>query len=158
MKSDGKPHMQSFSMKCLDEYQSDGLVYSVIEDAIYHKFCRCFPGGEGCILAKQNLPLRRHRDEFQYLKTEVINLGNLQDLLKFQSEAGLSCLKVHFEEGHRDATYKSKTIQNQLVQIIGDQILDGIPTNVKTAKYFAALADEATDIELQTQLTMTLLC
>ena len=41
MKSDGKPHMQSFLMKWLDDYQSDGLVYSVIE-LVYCKFCRIF--------------------------------------------------------------------------------------------------------------------
>ena len=55
-----------------------------------------------------------------------------------------------------NATYRSKTIQNQLIKIISDQILEGIIAKVKTAKFFAVSADEATDNGLQTQLTMTL--
>ena len=74
-----------------------------------------------------------------------INVGNFEELLKFQSEAGDTCLKLHFEEGHKNAIYKSKTIENQLVQIIGDQISDGIIANVKVAKFFVVSADEATD-------------
>ena len=53
-------------------------------------------------------------------------------------------------------TYDSKTIQNQLIQIMGDQILEGIIAKVQTAKFFAVSADEATDRGLQMQLTMTL--
>ena len=51
---------------------------------------------------------------------------------------------------------QSKTIQNQLIKIISDQILEGIITKAQTAKFFAVSADEATDRGLQTQLTMTL--
>ena len=39
---------------------------------------------------------------------------------------------------------------------MGDQILEGIIANVKMAKYFAVLADEATDRSLWSQLTVTL--
>ena len=39
---------------------------------------------------------------------------------------------------------------------MGDQILEGITANMKMAKYFAVLADEATDRSLQSQLTVTL--
>ena len=62
-----------------------------------------------------------------------------------------TCLRMHFEEGN-----KNKTIQNQLIQIMSNQILEGIITKVKTAKYFAVAADETTDHGNQTQLTMTL--
>ena len=39
---------------------------------------------------------------------------------------------------------------------MGDQIFEGIIANVKWAKYFAVLVDEATDRSLQSQLTVTL--
>ena len=39
---------------------------------------------------------------------------------------------------------------------MGDQILEGIIANGKMTKYFAVLADEATDRSLQSQLTVTL--
>ena len=84
------------------------------------------------------------------------NPGNFQELLKFRCESGDTNLKLHFEEGHKNATYRSKTIQNQLINIMSDQILEGIIAKVKAAKYFAVSADEATDKGLQTQLTMTL--
>ena len=63
---------------------------------------------------------------------------------------------VHiFESCHRSATYRSKIIQNELIQIIIDQILDGIIAKVKKAKFYAVAANEATDRGLQTQLTTT---
>ena len=108
------------------------------------------------LLAKQNLPLRGHRDDSQHLDMENNNPGNFQELLKFRCESGDTYLKLHFEEGHKNATYRSKTIQNQLINIMSDQILEGIIAKVKAAKYFAMSADEATDKGLQTQLTMTL--
>ena len=239
-KAGGKPHMHSFLLNWLDEYQVDGLVYSVKEDAAYCKYCRLFPGGErgllvetpfckwkdairefnahfwatqkdktrGChghklhtsamvratefirqiegktqainqvldakshlqvlknrevvksiaktvhFLAKQNLSLRSHRDDSQYYDVKGVNPGNFQELLKFQVEAGDTSLKLHFEEGQKNATYQSKTVQNELIHIMGDQILEGIIANVKMAKYFAVLADEATDRSLQSQLTV----
>ena len=107
-------------------------------------------------LAKQNLPLKAHRDDSQYYDAKGVNPGHLHQLLKFWVEAGDTSLKVHFESGQRNARYISKTIQNQLINILGDQILENIITNVKRAKYFAVAADEATDWSLQTQLTMTL--
>ena len=106
-------------------------------------------------LAKQNLPLRGLRDDCQYYDCKDINTGNFQELLKFQCESGDTCLKLHCEEGNKNATYQSKTIQNQLIKIISDQILEGIITKVQTAKFFAVSADEATDRGLKTQLTMT---
>ena len=107
-------------------------------------------------LAKQSLPIRGHRDDSQHLDKEGNNPGNFQELLKFCCESGDTVLQLHFEEGHKNATYHSKTIQNQLIKIISDQILEGIIAKVKTAKFFAVSADEATDKGLQTQLTMTL--
>ena len=91
----------------------------------------------------------------RYYDCKDINTGNFQELLKFRCESGDTCLKLHFEEGNKNATYRSKTIQNQLITIISDQILEGIITKVQTAKFFAVSADEATDRGLQTQLTMT---
>ena len=52
---------------------------------------------------------------------------------------------MHLEEGNKNVTYRNKTIQNQLIQIMSNQILEGIIAKVKTAKYFAVAADEATD-------------
>ena len=44
-------------------------------------------------LAKQNLPLRGHRDDCQYYDRKDINTGNFQELLKFHCESGDTCPK-----------------------------------------------------------------
>lgn len=57
MKSNGKPHMRSFSKNWLEEFGQDGLMYSVVEDAAYCKYCRLFPGGERGLLVEN--PFRK---------------------------------------------------------------------------------------------------
>ena len=81
---------------------------------------------------------------------------NFQELFEFRCEAGDKNLSVHFENCHRNALYRCKIIQNELIQIISDQILDGIIAKVKKAKFYVVAAYEATNRGLQTQLTTTL--
>ena len=45
----------------------------------------------------------------------------------------------------RNATYRSKTTQNQLIDICGELLSNTIVTEVKEAKFYSILADEATD-------------
>ena len=106
-------------------------------------------------LAKQGLPLKGHIDDLKNLE-ESMNWGNFQELLEFRCEAGDKNLSAHFESYHRNATYRNKIIQNELIQIISDHIMDGIIAKVKKAKFYAVAADEAIDRGLQTQLTTTL--
>ena len=105
-------------------------------------------------LTKQRLSLRVHRDDSKHLE-ESMNCGNFQELLEFRCEAGDKNLSAHFKCCHRNATYRSKIIENELIQIISNQILDGIIAKVKKAKFYAVAADKATDRDLQTQLTTT---
>ena len=143
MESDQLPINQVMSTKSQEQIKSNRQVVKSVAQTVH-------------FLAKQNLSLCGHRDDEQYYNKEGVNPGNFQELLKFQCESGDSCLRLHFEEGNKNVTYRSKTIQNQLIQIMGDQILEGIIAKVQTAKFFAVSADEATDRGLQTQLTMTL--
>ena len=59
-KAGGKPHMCSFLLNWLDEYQVDGLVHSVKEDVAYCKYCRLFPGGETGLLVET--PFHKWKD------------------------------------------------------------------------------------------------
>ena len=54
-------------------------------------------------------------------------------------------MKSHLETCSKNATYISKTIQNEIIKCCGDIILDDIITDVKKAKYFTIIADEAHD-------------
>ena len=105
--------------------------------------------------AKQGLPLRGQRDDSKHLE-ESMNYGNFQELLELRCEAGDKNLSVHFISCHRNATYRSKIIQNELIQIISDQILDGIIAKFKKSMLYGVAADEVTDRILQIQLTTTL--
>ena len=48
----GKPHMCSFNPNWLEEFKTDGLIYSVTEDGAYCKYCKLFPGGERGLLVE----------------------------------------------------------------------------------------------------------
>ena len=42
-------------------------------------------------------------------------------------------------------TYRSKTIQNEIIEICGEMITDVLVGEIKEAKFFSVLANEATD-------------
>ena len=79
-KTGGKPHMHSFLLNWLDEYQVDGLVYSVKEDAAYCKYCRLFPGGERGLLVETPFhkwkdairEFNAHFQQYRKIKQEVV--------------------------------------------------------------------------------------
>ena len=73
-----------------------------------------------------------------------MNCGNFQELLEFRSEAGDKNLSAHFERCHRNATYRSNIINNELIHIISDQTLDVIIAKVNKANFNVVAADEAT--------------
>ena len=70
------------------------------------------------LAGKQNLPLRGHRDDSQHYSST--NPGNFQALLNFRVDSGDTKLQHHFESAKKNATYRSKTVQNKLVKICGD--------------------------------------
>ena len=100
---------------------------------------------------KQNIPLRGHRDDERWLGSSSHNPGN------FRVESGDEVLKEHFRTCPRNATYRSKTIQNELIEIIGEQIREKILEEVKQARFFSILADEAAaDVSNEEQLSLVL--
>ena len=94
---------------------------------------------------RQNMALQGHRDNSQHYSSS--NPGNIQALLNFRVDAGDTKLQEHFESGNKNATYRSKTIQNKLIKICGDQIRGKIvgEINNSSCPIYSVLADEATD-------------
>ena len=90
-------------------------------------------------LTKQGLPLRGHREEF----SSSNNPGNFLALLKDRAITD-AVLKKHLEQpSARNCTYLSPRSQNDVIRVIGfDIIRASIITEVKKAKFFAVLADE----------------
>ena len=113
------------------------------------------------LCGKQNIPMRGHRDDGPLLPTcddtdDIVSTqeGNFRALLKFRIDAGDVTLEKHLSEGKSNATYISKTTQNELITAAGMEIRDAVLKRVSSAKYFTILADETTDISKTEQMSI----
>lgn len=109
---------------------------------------------------KQNIALRGHRDSGKLLneisgnESVVADEGNFRALLKFRIDSGDTTLQNHLETSNSNATYISKTVQNELIDVCKEIIQESIVKNVKKAKYFSILFDETTDVSHTSQLSL----
>ena len=118
---------------------------------------------------RQNISSRGHRDdggffhstndtkgkENQNQQTSVINDGNFRALLRFRIDAGDTQLQHHLETASANATYISKTVQNQIIDVCKLEIQEIILNRVKEAGFFAIIFDETTDISRKVQLSLS---
>jgi hypothetical protein len=74
------------------------------------------------LCGRQNISLRRHRDDSQHYLSDDVNPGNFIEILKY----GVSCtgqsLEEYFNSTPKNLTYKSKTTQNEIIDICDDLI------------------------------------
>ena len=104
---------------------------------------------------KQGIAFRGHRDDAKYLEDSETNPGNFQALLKFRMESGDDNLTHHFQTAQKSATYRSKTIQNELIQIIGGMLQQEIVKDVSSGMgVFSVNADEVQDVSNKEQLAI----
>ena len=75
------------------------------------------------LCGKQNLPLRGHRDDSQHIEDNNINSGNFQALINFRVDSGDENFKNYLENSPRNATYRSKRIQNEIINVIIPHLL-----------------------------------
>ena len=95
------------------------------------------------LCGKQGIALRGHRDD---CTTETGNKGNFLAILNLMAEND-SVLRNHLADARRNAKYTSKTVQNEIIQIIGDFIRDVITRDLRDSDTpFSLIADEVTDI------------
>ena len=107
--------MESKSLSVV-EFQSRGEMNRVKENqkvlkSIFRIIILC---------SQENIPLRGHRDDSQHYGTDQV--GKLQRLLDFRIDSGDKIIENHFEHAPRTATYRSKTIQNEMIACCGDFI------------------------------------
>lgn len=105
---------------------------------------------------RQGIALRGHRDDSKHLEDVESNHGNFQALLKFRCSAGDATLAQHFSKCARNATYHSKTTQNEIIEVLGGMITEKIVANVNEAKFFAVICDEVQDAASIEQITFVL--
>ena len=73
-------------------------------------------------------------------------IRNFQALLEFRVDSGDQTLQHHLESAPRNATYISKTIQNEMITTVGAIILNNLSQLIRDSKYFSIMSDEAADI------------
>ena len=99
---------------------------------------------------RQNIAFRGHRDD-ETLEETTWNKSNFCTCLDFSIDSGDTVLQHQFDTAPKNATYKSKTIQNEIVDCIGSCIRDQIINEVKDAKLFSVMADETPDVPRKEQ-------
>lgn len=110
-----------------------------------------------CVLlcGKQNIGFRGHRDDANYLQ-DGENSGNFQALLEFRLDSGDTILKDHLKFTGKNCTYRSKTIQNEIIDVIKDYITDKLIEEVKAAELYSVSCDEKADCSNKEQLSLCL--
>ena len=106
------------------------------------------------ICGQQNVALRGHRDDSKYYDKH--NVGNFRALLDFRVDSGDHVLEEHFKTASRNATYRSKTIQNEIINCCGEIITASIIEEVKLSKFYLLSADEAQDCSNKEQMPLVL--
>ena len=103
------------------------------------------------------ISLRGHRDDWSTLENsdDAYQAGNFYALLQFRIDAGDEVLKEHFETAQHNAIYTSKTIQNEMITICGNLLQNKILKEVREAQFFSVIADEATDVANDEQLSIS---
>ena len=111
------------------------------------------------LCGRQNIALRGHRDsgtDLEGLESGRRNHGNFWALLHFRISAGDNILRDHLQSAPRNATYTSPDVQNQIINILGDQIRDKILSKVRSSPCYTLIADEVTDCSNKEQLCIVL--
>ena len=65
-------------------------------------------------------------------------------------------LCTYLETAPRNALYNSKTIQNEMISVLGSAIQDKLIRDVKSAKFFSIVADEVTDCANLEQVSLVI--
>lgn len=103
----------------------------------------------------ENIPLRGHRDDASQLSPRE-EVGKFQALLNFRIDSGDKILENHFKSAPKNATYRSKTAQTEIIECCGEYIRNKLVTEIKSAKFFSILADEAQDVSNKEQMALVL--
>jgi len=105
----------------------------------------------------QGIAYRGHRDDRTCTENNPdLNCGNFLELLRFRARAGDTALKQHLSTAARNATYTSKTIQNDIICLCGKMIRPSLLSAVQSLPFYFVFADEAGDAANDEQLAISL--
>ena len=136
--------MAAFKESCHDPTQNVATMLSNARKELVSRNTQVIRSLLKCVAfcGKQGLSFRGHRDDSTASDSD--NTGNFVQLVQFRAEND-DVLRTYLETAPRNALYTSKTIQNEMISVIGSAIQDNIIEEIHTAKFFTILADEVTD-------------
>ena len=111
---------------------------------------------------RQGIALRGHRDDWKQLSdpssSSSLNPGNFIALLQFRALSGDTVLAEHLRTAstHCNALYTSKTTQNEIIDICGSIVRETILAQIREARFFSIMVDEATDAANDEQLAVSI--
>ena len=100
---------------------------------------------------QSNIPLKGRRDDNP---DDASLQGIFQALLQFRIDSGDTKLKEHLENAPRNATYRSKTIQNEIISTVSARIISKLSEEIRCSILFSVLADEAADVSNKENLSL----
>ncbi|XP_065667641.1 52 kDa repressor of the inhibitor of the protein kinase-like [Hydra vulgaris] len=107
-----------------------------------------------------NTPLRGHRDDSQYLpeagEYSKCGTGCFNKLLNFAVRNGNDVLGSHINNCSKNASYISKTSQNEIIKCCSEEISESILSEVRKNIFFSIIADEACDSSTKEQMSLVL--
>ena len=96
------------------------------------------------LCAKQRIPLQAHRqDKIDFSKDTSHNEGNFIALLRLLAKSN-PILNKHLVAGPKNAKYISKTIQNEILLLLADQVRDFYRDCLQRCSHFSLICDEVT--------------
>ena len=108
----------------------------------------------------QNISLRGHRDGGALTNPDCFqsekNEGNFRALLRYRISCGDEMLKSNLQQIPKNATYLSWRVQNELIEIIGNDMREKIINDVRKAVFFSVMVDETSDVSNKEQLSITI--
>ncbi|XP_029342147.1 uncharacterized protein LOC107883657 [Acyrthosiphon pisum] len=104
-----------------------------------------------------NISLRGHRDDgiLDYESAITGKEGIFRSLLSFRLDSGDNILKDHFKSCGKNSTMISKTIQNEIINVLHQVITESIVKNIKKNVFFSIICDETTDVSTKEQLSFS---
>jgi hypothetical protein len=103
-------------------------------------------------LSEHNLAFRGNKDKL-FSKNNGNFLGLVQLIGKYDPVISEHIRKIQSKEIHDH--YLGKTIQNELINLLGNKVKEEIVNSVKEAKYFSVILDCTPDVSHQEQLSFT---
>ena len=111
-------------------------------------------------LGRNSIAFRGSRDDSQYHPPVggfcKKGVGNFIDFLNYGVRRGDEELKNHLLNCQKNASYISKTTQNELISCCGRVISDELLADIKKADYISIIADECSDSSMKEHLSLVI--